>query len=332
MLRMKSNSVARSCPRELLHMFFADTAVCNTKLLRHRAKLVNMSSVTWQLISTRRLHRTISPTVLECVICAGEIALRRLHLRFEIVQEPRSWYKTSRTTGKCMYGKLLTAAGLATLRAECWCRHWPSQLQNCPCDPTSDFRSRGGATRQLEHRHMKASPQRSCHTLRAVLCRLRFRSRKRTKLRASSGQRPATSAARPGASRDHDSERPRRKNAGSCEVRSKLLPVPISWYCDDVTICAEGQHRCGTDGKQCAVVEWKVRHNLVTWATATRHTRGASPSPEHPSRRARCAVVAKYEETATEAAARRWRQRKAETAKEEHAEVLCLELAEQRSR
>ena len=39
MLRMNSNSVARSCPRELLQMVFADTAVWNTKLLRHHAKL-----------------------------------------------------------------------------------------------------------------------------------------------------------------------------------------------------------------------------------------------------------------------------------------------------
>ena len=42
-----------------------------------------MSSVTWQVIATRRLYRTISPGVLECVICAGEIVLRRLHIRSE---------------------------------------------------------------------------------------------------------------------------------------------------------------------------------------------------------------------------------------------------------
>ena len=34
-----------------------------------------MSSVTWQLIATKRLYRTIPPGVLECVTCAGEIAL-----------------------------------------------------------------------------------------------------------------------------------------------------------------------------------------------------------------------------------------------------------------
>ena len=33
--------------------------------------------------------------VLECVICAGEIVLRRLHLRSENVYEPRSYYKIS---------------------------------------------------------------------------------------------------------------------------------------------------------------------------------------------------------------------------------------------
>ena len=60
MLRMKSNSVARSCPRELLQMVFAGITVWNTKL-----------------------HGVC--TVLECVICAGEMALRRQHTRSENV-------------------------------------------------------------------------------------------------------------------------------------------------------------------------------------------------------------------------------------------------------
>ena len=87
MLRMESNSVARSCPRELLQMVFADIAVWNTtvQVVATPCKFANMSSVTWQPIATRRLYRTISLGVLECFICAGEIALRRLHLRSENV-------------------------------------------------------------------------------------------------------------------------------------------------------------------------------------------------------------------------------------------------------
>ena len=51
----------RRCPRELLQMVFADIAAWNTKLLRHRAKLAKMSSVTWQQIATRRLYRAKNP-------------------------------------------------------------------------------------------------------------------------------------------------------------------------------------------------------------------------------------------------------------------------------
>ena len=57
------------------------TPRCNTKVLRHRASLKRgkMFLVAWQLIATRRLYGTKSAGFLECVMCAGEIALRRLH-------------------------------------------------------------------------------------------------------------------------------------------------------------------------------------------------------------------------------------------------------------
>ena len=83
MLRMKSmaltsmsNSVARSCPRELLRIVVAVIAVWNTKLLRQCTllKLAKISSVAWQLIATRRLYLTKSAGGLECVmksLCVG---------------------------------------------------------------------------------------------------------------------------------------------------------------------------------------------------------------------------------------------------------------------
>ena len=79
MLRMTSNSVARSCQRELSQMVFWK----EHQVVATLCKLANTSSVSWQLIATRRSHCSISLGVLECVMCAGDIPLRRLHLRSE---------------------------------------------------------------------------------------------------------------------------------------------------------------------------------------------------------------------------------------------------------
>ena len=67
------------CPIELLQMVFGWHCSLEHQVVATPCKLAKMSSVTWQLIATRRLYRTISPGVHECVICAGEIAVRRLH-------------------------------------------------------------------------------------------------------------------------------------------------------------------------------------------------------------------------------------------------------------
>ena len=57
MLRMKSNSVARSCPRTLANGFRLRCSL-EHQVVVTLCKLAKMSSVTWQVIATRRLYRT----------------------------------------------------------------------------------------------------------------------------------------------------------------------------------------------------------------------------------------------------------------------------------
>ena len=75
MLRMKSNSFCQKLPGKTLANGLRCHCSLEHQVVATPCKLAEMSSVTWQLIATRRLHRTTSPGVLACVIRGGDIAL-----------------------------------------------------------------------------------------------------------------------------------------------------------------------------------------------------------------------------------------------------------------